>query len=91
MLWNLLLGNGTEIGMYIVFAGVLIEAMRRFHNAQMTAIESSKDDILKIVSAVSERLVRVEEQQRENSDRLRRLEEGQLRLEEERKEDSERL
>ena len=65
--------------------------MRRFHNAQKTAIERNKDDILKIVNAVSERLVRVEEQQREDSDRLRRLEEGQGRLEEERKEDSERL
>ena len=91
MFWNLLQGNGTEIGVLIVLAGALIEAMRRFHNAQKATNERNKEDILKNVNAVSERLVRVEEQQREDSERLKQVEDGLGRLEVERKMDSERL
>ena len=77
MFWNLLQGNGTEIGVLIVLAGAVIEAMRRFHNAQKTANERLKEDLTKVVNAASERLGRVEEQQREDSERLRRVEEQQ--------------
>ena len=77
MFWNLLQGNGTEIGVLIVLAGAVIEAMRRFLKAQKADNARNKEDILKVVNAIDERLGRVEELQRKDSERLGRVEERQ--------------
>ena len=82
MFWNLLQGNGTEIGVLIVLVGALIETIRRFHKAQKADNSRNKEDILKVVNAiderlgrVEERLGRVEERQREDSELLGRVDE----------------
>ena len=105
MFWNLLQGNGTEIGVLIVLAGAVIEAMRRFFKAQKTANEHLKEDLMKVVNAgserlgrvderlgrVDERLGRVEERQREDSELLGRVDERLGRVEEQQKADAEQL
>ena len=98
MFWNLLQGNGTEIGVLIVLAGALIEMIRRFHKAQKADNARNKEDILKVVNAIeerqredSERLGRIEERQRENTERLGRVDERLGRVEEQQKADAEQL
>ena len=84
MFWNLLQVYGTEIGVLIVLAGAVIEAIRRIHKAQKADNERNKEDILKVVNAIDER-------QRADSELLGRVDERLGLVVEQQKADAERL
>ena len=75
MLWNMFQSYVVEIGVIVTIVGFLLEARRRFNNALKADNERHRKEILKILNVVVE-------QQKTDSERLKRVEERQIRGEE---------